>query len=131
MPFKLEHPLVSVPLELSTHTEGDEVFFRVAQSGTFSVLYPGQLWKQVIATVTYRDRTPQQPTEPELPPTIEGKPSRTSLPPAQPPLHRRILKLIGEDGGFIRLFGKQEDGFAKAKLMVTDPAAAEAIDMHR
>ena len=93
MPYKLDHPLVSVPLEISTHHEGEEVFFQVAHTGTFSVLYSGQLWKRWTATITHRDRMPQEPAEPELPTDIEGEPARTPARPDQP-LHGGVNTVV-------------------------------------
>lgn len=45
-------------------------------------------------------------------------------------LHDRILKLIGPNGSFLKLYGENKDGDAIARLEITDAVAAETIDFH-
>lgn len=45
-------------------------------------------------------------------------------------LQSRIERLIGPQGRFIELFGENKDGDAFCRLKITDPFAAETIDMY-
>jgi phospholipase C len=52
-------------------------------------------------------------------------------------LHQRIQRMIGERGRFLRIFGKNsgdlttsDTDWASARIVITDEAAAEAVDMH-
>jgi phospholipase C len=45
-------------------------------------------------------------------------------------MHDRITKILGPSGSFVRLFGENRNGLARARLEVTDVVAAETIDMH-
>lgn len=43
----------------------------------------------------------------------------------------RVRKLIGANGSFVKVFGENSGGRAKARFMITDAVAAETINMHR
>lgn len=91
MPFQLDHLVLSTPLEVTTHHEGDEIVFRVARTGTFTVLHPGRLVRDVMAIVTHSYRNPDLPEEPELPQPLEGEGPRQPVRPSQTPDPRPVV----------------------------------------
>lgn len=94
MTFVLEHVLISKRLAPTTHVEGEETFFRVADQGTFDVLFPGRLYKNGVASVTKFSRDPQVPADPTPASSIEG--TGTTHPPVTPPPAKGGLESVTE-----------------------------------
>lgn len=88
MPFTLQHQLISERLEPETHESAQGTYFTVSAQGTFQLLYPGRLFKHVVATVRHSMRLDDPlPPPPQLPPSIDGIPIRPTRP------HRPIPQL--------------------------------------
>ena len=72
MPFLLEHVLVSQLLDVVRHDNGPSFFFTVAAQGSFLVLHPGRVQRDVKASVRHAMRIDTPSTQPPPPPPEPG-----------------------------------------------------------
>jgi hypothetical protein len=95
--FTLDHTLISERWLPERHDTGQGTYFNLSVQGSFLVLHPGWLQKNVKASVRHRTLIETPSTEPP-PPVIDGGPTHPHPmpPPATQPLHNGVV--LNEEG---------------------------------
>lgn len=123
MPFTLDHVLASEAFTPEQHDTPEGIFFTVSAEGTFDVLYPGRLFKQIVATVRHSMRidTPD-PTVPAPPGGIDtpGRPGFPTRPPHPRPLHNGVRVTVEGIPSVFQIFDPSGALFTRDEITLGD-----------
>jgi phospholipase C len=121
MPFTLQHILVSELLYPETHETAQGISFSVSAQGSFQLLYPGRLQRDVQATVRHSMRidTPN-PTVPDPPGPIDGPGHPPHPTPTPQPLHNGVQVTLEAIPLDLRIYDPNGQLFTRDEVTLSD-----------